>query len=223
MHAGYVGPGYREGAQSRAGPQLRGIYGIVDADAVSDAVVFADALVGAGIRVLQYRAKAGVDRLVLEALCRCAHARGARLLVNDDLEAALRADGWHAGQEDLAGRDLAELRAALGERLFGISCGTPEEARAAEAAGADYVGTGPFAATSSKADAGTPIGAAGLRGVVAVTSLPVVAVGGIDGANIAAVAATGAAMAAVISALAYARDPAAAARDLVRRWPARTP
>ncbi len=197
---------------------LRGIYGIVDTAAVSDALAFADALVRAGIRLLQYRAKAGVDAAILESLCRCAHDHAALIVVNDDFEAALRADGWHVGQKDLAAHDLVKLRARLGARLFGISCGTPEQARAAEAAGADYVGTGPFAATASKADAGTPIGPAGVRAVVGATRLPVVAIGGIGPANLSGVAATGASMAAVISALAQPNDPHAAARELVRLW-----
>jgi len=197
---------------------LRGIYGIVDAAAVSDPLAFADALLRAGIRLLQYRAKAGVDAAILESLCRCAHAHAALVIVNDDFEAALRADGWHAGQEDLMAHDLMKLRTCLGARLFGISCGSPEEARAAEAAGADYVGTGPFAATASKADAGTPIGPAGVRTIVGATRLPVVAIGGIGPANLSAVAATGASMAAVISALARANDPRVAAHELVRLW-----
>jgi len=175
-------------------------------------------LLDAGVRVVQYRAKAGVDHALVRALHARAVAAGALLIVNDDFDAALLADGWHAGQEDLAGRDVAHLRAALGTRLFGVSCGVPEEARHAEAFGADYVGTGPFATTGSKADAGAAIGAAGVRAVVGATRLPVVAIGGIGPGNLAEVAGTGAAMAAVISAIAGAADPAAAARDLVRRW-----
>jgi thiamine-phosphate pyrophosphorylase len=94
----------------------------------------------------------------------------------------------------------------------------PEEARAAEAAGADYVGVGPFAATLTKPDAGLAIGAAGLRAVVTATSLPVVAVGGVDATNLAQVVRSGAAMAAVASALACAADPRSAAAELVLRW-----
>ncbi len=204
--------------RGRTAAALRGIYGIVDAGAVSEPLAFANALLRGGVRVLQYRAKAGVDALTLEALCRAAHARGAHVIVNDDFDAALRADGWHAGQEDLATHDREGVRARLGTRLFGISCGTPEEARAAQSLGADYVGTGPFAATASKSDAGAPIGPAGLCAVVRSTRLPVVAIGGIGPANLAAVAATGASMAAVISALALANDASLAARELVRRW-----
>src|SRR5438045_5996105 len=48
-------------------------------------------------------------------------------------------------------------------RLLGVSAATPAEARAALAAGADYVGTGTIYATGSKADAGAPIGLDGDR------------------------------------------------------------
>jgi thiamine-phosphate pyrophosphorylase len=198
--------------------RFSGIYGIVDLAAGPAPLAQLDALLGAGIRIVQYRAKAGVDREVVRALHARTVALGARLIVNDDFAAALLADGWHAGQEDLAGRDVASLRAALGTRIFGVSCGLPDEARRAESFGADYVGTGPFSVTGSKADAGAAIGAAGVRAVVDATRLPVVAIGGIGPENLAEVARSGAAMAAVISAIASAPEPEAAARDLVRRW-----
>lgn len=195
-----------------------GIYAIVDGSAARDPVAIAEAALDAGIRLLQYRAKEGVEGSVLRALLTRTRAAGATLVINDDLDAALIADGWHAGQEDLAGCDVRAVRARLGPRVFGISAVTPDELAAAEEAGADYVGTGPFAATASKSDAGLPIGAAGIARAVAATRLPVVAIGGIDVRNVDAVARSGAAMAAVISALAQAPDPRAAARDLQRRW-----
>jgi thiamine-phosphate pyrophosphorylase len=140
------------------------------------------------------------------------------LIVNDDLEAALEADGLHAGQEDLIALDGRALRARLGRRVLGVSCGIASEAQAAETLGADYVGTGPVAATVTKGDAGAPIGAGGLRAVVSATRLPVVAIGGLTLAGLAEVAAAGAAMAAVVSAIARAPDPGAAARAFVERW-----
>jgi thiamine-phosphate pyrophosphorylase len=197
---------------------LAGIYGIVDRSLVGRPVAFLEELLAAGVRVVQYRAKAGVERDVVRALCERTRAAGAVLIVNDDFEAALEADGWHAGQEDLTGRDPRELRARLGRRLFGLSCGTAGEARAAEAMGANYVGAGPFAATATKADAGPAIGRAGVAAIVAATRLPVVAIGGIDASNLAEVKRSGAAMAAVVSALARASDPRAAAADLIARW-----
>jgi len=199
-------------------PDFSGIYGIVDLALTPEPLEFCELLLGAGIRIIQYRAKAGVERDLVRAMHRRTGDAGAVLIVNDDLAAAADADGWHGGQEDLAIQDVAALRAHLSGRILGISCGTAAEAREAEAIGADYVGVGPFAATGTKRDAGPAIGTAGIARVVAATRLPVVAIGGIDAANIAAVAASGAAMAAVISAIACARDPALAAQTLVHRW-----
>jgi thiamine-phosphate diphosphorylase len=199
-------------------PPLSGIYGIVDAASTDDPVALLDAMLGAGIAIVQYRAKSGVSRAIVRALHARTAAAGARLIVNDDFEAALEADGWHAGQEDLAGRDVTALRGRLGDRLFGISCDDAALAQRAVRDGADYVGVGPFASTATKADAGRAIGSAGVAAVVRAMALPVVAIGGIDVHNLAEVAASGAAMAAVVSAIAKAPDPRAAAALLVRHW-----
>ncbi len=199
-------------------PRLFGIYGIVDAASTADPVALLDAMLAAGIGVVQYRAKAGIDRAIVRALHARTSAAGASLIVNDDFDAALEADGWHAGQEDLADRDVRALRERLGPRLFGVSCDDAALAQRARRDGADYVGVGPFASTATKADAGAAIGIAGVAAVVRATALPVVAIGGIDVSNLADVAASGAAMAAVVSAIARAPDPHEAAAALVRRW-----
>lgn len=195
-----------------------GVYVIIDPAVARAPLALLEAVLRAGVSFVQLRAKGGIDRGVLGAMLDRTRAARARLIVNDDLVAALEADGWHAGQEDLAGLELAAVREQLGPRLWGISCGTPDEARAAERAGADYVGTGPFAATETKADAGPAIGVAGLTAVVAAVGIPVVAIGGIGAHNIAAVARTGARMAAVISSIATAADPEAATRSLQAAW-----
>ncbi|MBD5635228.1 MAG: thiamine phosphate synthase [Candidatus Eremiobacteraeota bacterium] len=197
---------------------MSGIYGIVDRALTPAPLPLLEAMLAAGITVVQYRAKGGVERAVVRAMHVLTQARGALLIVNDDLDAALEADGWHAGQEDLEAYDPFLARRRLGARIFGVSCGVPDEARRAAAFGADYVGVGPFAATGTKADAGPAIGEAGVRAVVAATALPVVAIGGIDLANVAAVVRSGAAMAAVISAIVRAPEPGVAARELVERW-----
>jgi thiamine-phosphate diphosphorylase len=202
--------------------RLRGIYAIVDASTVPDPEALAAAVLRAGVRIVQYRAKAGVERARVRRLRRRTASADALLIVNDDLAAALDADGLHAGQEDLASLGPG-LRADLGERILGVSCGTAEELAAAIAIGADYIGAGPFASTTTKADAGLPIGAAGVSAIVAAARLPVAAVGGIGLDTLAAVVATGARMAAVVSAIAHAADAEAAARALVERWAALAP
>ena len=67
---------------------------------------------------------------------------GVPFIVNDDLDIALAcgADGVHVGQDDLS---AAEVRRRAGSRfIVGVSAHNAEEARLAEAAGADYLGAG---------------------------------------------------------------------------------
>jgi thiamine-phosphate diphosphorylase len=195
---------------------LRGIYALVEPARHPDPLRYLAALLDGGIRLVQIRAKGGIDIALLDAFVAAVRARDGVAIVNDEVELALRADGVHLGQEDAALHDLATLRARFGARVIGLSCGTPAEARAARHV--DYLGVGPIFATASKADAGGPIGVNGVRVVVAATVLPVAAIGGISLALLPRVRETGATMAAIISALANAGDPAATAREFVQAW-----
>jgi thiamine-phosphate diphosphorylase len=128
---------------------------------------------------------------------------GVAFVVNDDVEAALMlgADGVHLGRED-EGADRAREHGLL----LGLSAASVEEAKEAEARGADYIGAGPVWETPSKADADPPIGLDGLAEICAAVSKPVVAIGGVDATNAADCIRSGAAGVAVIRA---ARDAAA--------------
>ena len=97
--------------------------------------------------------------------------------------------------------------------IIGISTNTAEEARRAEAAGADYVAVGAIFPTQSK-DTTRPASLERLREVKAAVGVPVVAIGGIDASNIGSVIEAGADAAAVISAVCAADDPRAAAAEL---------
>ena len=198
--------------------RFHGVYALVDPGTHADPAAYLDALLRGGIRLVQIRAKAGIAPDLFRASVARIRAAGGTAIVNDDVELALEADGVHLGQEDLSGHDLRELRARLGARAIGLSCGTPAEARAVPAGLVDYVGAGPIFATASKSDAGGPIGVSGVRVVVEATALPVAAIGGISLASVPRVRETGAAMAAVISALAAAADPESAARAFVAAW-----
>ena len=182
-----------------------------------DEVEIARAALRGGATALQLRGKDRDARPLCElgrALLLESRAAGALLFVNArlDVAQALGADGVHLGQED---RPCAEARRIAGPGLLiGVSAESPTLAQAAERDGADYLGTGAVYATSSKADAGAPIGVAGLAAVVAATRLPVVAIGGIGIANAAPCIAAGACGVAVISAVVGADDPEAAAREL---------
>jgi thiamine-phosphate pyrophosphorylase len=203
---------------SAPGASLRGIYALFDPAAHADPGAYLDALLRGGIRLVQIRAKGGIGLPLLRTLVARIRAAGGTAIVNDDVDLALEADGVHLGQEDLALHDLTAVRARLGARCIGLSCGTPAEARAVPAGMIDYLGTGPIFATSSKGDAGGPIGVNGVRVVVDATPLPVAAIGGITAVSLPRVRETGAAMAAVISALSAAPDPESAARAFVQAW-----
>jgi len=178
--------------------------------------VVAEAVAG-GVRVVQVREKTASSRTFYEVgrrLREHVHRRGVPLIVNDrvDIMLALDADGVHVGSEDLPADVVRRL---AGKRLLGVSAGSLEELRAAEAAGADYVGAGPVFPTPTKPDAGPALGLDGLRRIVEATSLPVVAIGGINAANAAEVAAAGVAGIAVVSAIMAAADPRSAAAELL--------
>ena len=200
--------------------RFRGIYALVDPAAHAEPMAYLDALLRGGIRLVQVRAKRGIALELFRATVARIRAAGGTAIANDDVALALEADGVHLGQEDLAGHDLRALRERLGARAIGLSCGTPAEARAVPAGLVDYLGAGPIFATASKDDAGGPIGVNGVRVVVEATALPVAAIGGISLASLPRVRETGATMAAVISALAAAPDPEAAARAFVGGWSA---
>ena len=200
--------------------RLHGIYAILNED--ENVLALARAALDAGITIVQYRAKTGIVAEHLHALRAMSAAAGALLIVNDDWRAAAQfdCDGVHLGPDDDGFVDVEPVRAALGSRLIGLSCGTVEEVLDANRLGADYIGVGSVYATGSKADAGEPIGIEGLRRVAAVAQMPVAAIGGITARNLRPVRQTGVAMAAVISAISAAPDPASAVRDLVLQWDA---
>jgi len=161
----------------------------------------AKAAVDGGATVIQLRLK---DRSTDEVVER---GRGfselpATFVVNDDVEAAIRlgADGVHLGRADPG------VERALEEGLLlGLSASSVEEAQAAEARGAAYVGAGPVWATPSKTDADAPIGLYGLHAICVAVAAPVLAIGGVDLSNAADCIRAGSAGVAVIRAARDAR------------------
>ena len=182
---------------------MKGYYFITDAS-LSRAGNISDVAraVAAGVRVVQYRRKAGsIAELMDEARQLRNLGRGPRFIVNDRVDVALEvaADGVHLGQEDLS---YFEARKLLGpERIIGITVHTVAEALAAQDAGADYLGVSPIFATATKADAGVPAGVQLLTEIRRLVSLPLVAIGGITLTNAPQVIAAGADAVCAISAV----------------------
>lgn len=174
-----------------------------------------DALRG-GATVLQLREKnldtAGIVALAekIMPLCREHHAC---FIINDDVEAArlCGADGVHIGQHD---QELTQARAALGpDAIIGVSVQTVEQARLACADSADYLGVGAVFPTATKADADA-VSYETLKAICDVSTVPVVAIGGINQDNVSRLAGSGIDGVAVVSAIFNAEDICAACSDL---------
>jgi thiamine-phosphate diphosphorylase len=203
-----------------------GLYVIVDPAVCGGraAIEVAQLALDGGARVIQWRDKLRdkgdqlVDARAIRALCR---EHGAIFIINDhaDLAMACGATGVHLGQHDLP---IAAVRPMLGDAaIIGVSTNNADEARAAEAAGADYVAVGAIFATATK-DVTRAASLDRLREVKAAVRVPVVAIGGINGTNIASVVAAGADAAAVISAVCAAADVREAAAKLAAAFVSRS-
>ena len=185
-----------------------------DEDALMDQVA---AAIDGGAGIVQLREKhLDHDAFLKEAkrfvaLCR---EKGAVSIINDDVDIALAADadGVHVGQEDLA---AGRAREVLGpDKIVGVSAHNVDEALAAQAAGADYLGVGAAFSTGTKTDA-KPITRETIRAVTAAVDIPAVAIGGITRENLPQLSGCGLAGVAVVSALFAQPDVKAAARELL--------
>ncbi len=132
------------------------------------------AAVAGGATAVQLRAPDVSDDELLplaRALAVACRERGVLFVVNDRVEVALsaEADGVHLGQGDEPDRGRERLGP---DKVLGVSVATPEQARSARAAGADYLGVTVWS-TSTKPES-IARGLGGLRGVAAATALPVV-------------------------------------------------
>ena len=169
-----------------------------------------------GVTLVQLREKelseADFEQEAKELLELC-HKYNVNLIINDNvaLSAKVGADGVHIGQSDMG---VEKARAILGkEKIIGVTAKTVEQAKAAEAAGADYLGSGAVFGTSTKKDA-KPMDHALLQEICESVKIPVVAIGGIDGGNILLLKGRKMAGVAVVSGLFACEDIKKAAEDL---------
>lgn len=172
----------------------------------------------AGARIVQIRDKSSDTRSLIKEVERCVavvEAVRGILFVNDRVDVALAAGahGVHLGDEDMP---VGKARELAGDgRLIGASVATLEEAKAAIAAGADYVSVGAIFATQTKLDAGEPVGCERLREIKQGVTVPVAAIGGINRTNLRSVVEVRADMICVVSAITAAEDIVEATRSLV--------
>jgi thiamine-phosphate pyrophosphorylase len=207
--------------------QIGGLYVLVDPALCSgrDPVEVGRAALEGGAAMLQWRDKLrdkGEQLAQARALYQACVEHDAAFIVNDHADLALvlagnagpaaGGIGVHVGQKDLP---LPEVRRIVPDYfIVGVSTNNPDEALAAQSAGASYVAVGDIFGTSAKQ--GTrPASPERLGEVQAAVTLPVIGIGGINRSNAGLVTAAGAAGVAVISAVCSAPDPQTAARELI--------
>lgn len=178
----------------------------------------AEAALAGGADCLQLREKGLPDvELIararrLASLCR---ERRRLFIVNDrpDIAALCHADGVHVGQDDLSVADARRLlpRGAI----VGKSTHTANQVRCAAAECPDYVAVGPMFDSATKPQPHVP-GPALLTQAKELTSLPLVAIGGITPSNAADVVRAANCAICVCSAVIGAADSAKAVAELRR-------
>jgi thiamine-phosphate pyrophosphorylase len=197
------------------------LYGIVDLVyvTVDDVATVTAQLIKGGVDILQLRAK---QHSKLE-IVRCAHAMlpltkagGVPLIINDypDLLRAVDAEGCHVGQEDFS---VAEARDLAGRIcIVGRSTHSTEQARAAQAERADYIGFGPLFQTPTKPLA-QEIGLSEIRTLHEQVQLPIFVIGGVKLSNLPEIIRAGAKRVCMVSDLLLATDVARQTAEVKRR------
>lgn len=175
-----------------------------------------EAALQGGVTAVQLRMKNRDGREIYEtalSLRRLCDSYKALFIVNDrvDIALAAQADGVHLGQKDLP--PVAARKLGGAGFIIGGTARTPELARKAEAEGADYIGCGAAFETATKGDA-VVIGPEGIKEVLTAISIPSVAIGGIEAANLKLLRDCGASGISLSGAIMKAKEPQAAAREL---------
>ena len=150
------------------------------------------------------------EAIEIQKLCKEYHVP---FIVNDNVDIAktMHADGIHVGQSDM---EALDVRKELGnDVILGVSAQTVEQAKKAEAHGADYLGVGAVFPTGSKDDA-DDVSHETLKAICEAVSIPVIAIGGITQDNVKELAGSGIVGIAVISAIFAQKDITQATKDL---------
>jgi thiamine-phosphate pyrophosphorylase len=196
--------------------QAWGLY-LVLTDPAAGYVACTEAAVRAGLRHVQLRMKDAAPAEVIRVgreLRAITRGTQTRLIINDDVEVAraVDADGLHLGQADIS---IAEARRLWPEgKLFGLSTHNESQAAAAVSAAPDYIGVGPVYPTPSKRIPDPALGLERASQIIQQSTLPTVAIGGIDRQRLPALVAHGIGSYAVVRAVCERKDPFNAITEL---------
>lgn len=176
-----------------------------------------------GCRWIQLRMKEAAEEQIIpvaEQVLDMCNACGATLIIDDYVAVAerIKAHGVHLGKNDMP---VAEARRRLGEAyIIGGTANTFDDAAALAAAGADYIGCGPYSFTTTKKNLSPILGLDGYRDIMGRMreqgiTLPVVAIGGIGFDDIPQIMATGVTGIALSGSVLRADDPTAEMRRII--------
>jgi thiamine-phosphate pyrophosphorylase len=173
------------------------------------------------ILFVQLRMKDAPEKEIVttaEAMRKITSGTKTKLIINDSPHIAelVHADGVHVGQGDMP---YADARKIVGKNaIIGISTHSAASMKAACALEPDYVGMGPVFATATKKDADPVIGLEGLKDMLAIATVPVVAIGGITLENLPDVYAAGVRNFCMMQSLMQATDPGKVLREILKRY-----
>ena len=176
--------------------------------------------VAGGVTMVQVREKQGNARAFIEralAVKKFLQGSAVPLIINDRVDVALAvdADGVHLGQSDMPAETARRLIGK--DKLLGLSIENEQQLIAAESLPVDYLGLSAIFATPTKTNIKKQWGIEGLAKAVAQSSLPIVAIGGINTTYLDAVIATDVAGIALVSAICHASSPRNAASLLLKQ------
>ncbi len=174
--------------------------------------------VAGGVTMVQLREKHHDIRAFIEkaqAVKEVLEGTGVPLIINDRVDVALAvdADGVHLGQTDMPAPLARKLIGS--QRILGLSIESEAQLAEAQSLPIDYIGLSAIFATPTKTNTKTHWGLEGLRDTLRKTTLPVVAIGGINDTNLKDVASTGTHGVALVSAICHAESPKQVATDLL--------
>ena len=200
--------------------KMRGLYVIVDPTQTRGRPVekITQEVLNGGASVIQLRDKfldKGKLLIVAKKIQFLCSKYNALFIVNDhaDLAKIVKSDGLHLGQNDLP---IKEARQVIeNSQIIGTSNATLKEARDGERHGADYLAVGSIYPTTTKQDT-RPSSIKVIQKLKEMTTLPVVAIGGINESNVKEVVNSGADCVCVITAVTLADKPEKAANDLIK-------
>ncbi|MBR9789577.1 MAG: thiamine phosphate synthase [Vibrionaceae bacterium] len=171
-----------------------------------------------GVTMVQVREKHGDVRAFIEraqAVKAILTDTNIPLIINDRVDVALAvdADGVHLGQSDMPANIARELIGP--NKILGLSIEDEQQLAEVDTLPINYIGLSAIYATSTKTNTLKHWGIDGLKMALNTTSLPIVAIGGINESTIPALSATSVHGLALVSAICHADDPKLACEYLL--------